>query len=304
MPKSKMGIDGFLNVNKHPGSTSFSIVAWLRRLTGEKRVGHTGTLDPLATGVLPVCFGQATRLIRFLPDGSRCYLAEIELGTATDTFDSEGEIVGRREPGGVTRSQLEEALSAFRGVIEQVPPVYSALKHHGRRYSELARAGVIIEPEPRQVEITSLELLNYEMPVVTVKVECSKGTYIRSLASDLGRHLGCGAYLKSLTRLRCGHFRIEQSLTLADIEAIWREGKLGDAIVPIDGPLDGLRAVVVDAKDQAAISSGRSIALEEDSSPVEPYCRAYSQEGRFIAVLRFVSGEKAWHPERVLTRRI
>ncbi|OGN91307.1 MAG: tRNA pseudouridine(55) synthase TruB, partial [Chloroflexi bacterium RBG_13_48_17] len=144
-----MSIDGILNVNKPEGKTSFNVVAWLRRLTGEKHVGHAGTLDPIATGVLPICFGQATRVVQFLTECSKTYLAQIELGITTDTFDRQGKITGRGDPGGITVTQIEEALSSFQGIINQVPPAYSALKHQGKRYYELARAGVSIKLKAR-----------------------------------------------------------------------------------------------------------------------------------------------------------
>ena len=294
-----MGIDGILNVNKPEGRTSFDVVAWLRRVTGERRVGHAGTLDPTATGVLPICFGQGTRVVQFLANSSKTYLAQIELGVATDTFDREGKVTQRGEPGDVTVAQIEEALATFRGVIEQVPPIYSALKYHGRRYYELARAGIPIEPKSRQVEITSLELIDCQLPLVTVKVECGKGTYIRSLAHDLGQYLGCGAYLKNLTRLQYGHFRIEDALDLPQIEDAFQRGVLKELFYPVDIPFSGWRKAIVDKKNEAAIRNGQSLSLGEECWPSWECCCAYSHDGRFIAVLRFIPDKKLWHPEKV-----
>ncbi|MBL7209838.1 MAG: tRNA pseudouridine(55) synthase TruB [Dehalococcoidia bacterium] len=296
-----MRIDGILNLNKPEGKTSFAIVARLKRLTGEKHIGHTGTLDPIATGVLPVCFGQGTRVIQFLNDTSKTYLAEIELGVATDTFDREGEVVQRGDPRAVTAAQIEEVIPAFRGSIQQVPPIYSALKHHGRRYYELARAGIPIRPKPRHIEITSLELVNYELPIMTIKVECGKGTYIRSLAHDLGQCLGCCAHLRNLTRLRSGPFYIENALAPSQIEDAFRQGNWKQIFHAIDSLLLNWRVAIVDKTDELAIRNGHSLPLGEEDFHSQEYCRAYSPDGLFIAVLRFVSEKKVWHPEKVFS---
>lgn len=294
-----MNIDGILNVNKPEGKTSFNVVAWLRHLTGEKRVGHSGTLDPIATGVLPICFGQGTRVIQFLMNGSKTYLAEIELGTATDTFDKEGEIIQYGDPGDITVSQIKEALATFRGSIQQAPPPYSALKYHGRKYYELARAGIPMKPKPRQIEINSIEFIQYKLPLVTIKVECGKGTYIRSLAHDLGQYLGCCAHLKNLSRLRCGPFGIEEALTLHQIEDAVQQGTWRELLYPIDMPLLGWKAAIVNKERELAIRNGNSLSLSEEHLPLGEYCRAYSPDGHFIAVLRFISEKKLWHPEKV-----
>lgn len=303
VPKTKMAIDGILNVNKPEGKTSFAVVAWLKRLARQKRVGHTGTLDPIATGVLPVCFGQATRVTQFVTASNKTYLAEIELGRETDTFDREGTITQWREPAAVTVAQVEEALTAFQGSIEQVPPVYSALKHRGRRYYQLARAGTPITPRPRRIEITSLDLVDCQLPFIAIRVECGKGTYIRSLAHDLGQYLGCGACLNNLTRLRCGPFRIEDALSLSQIKDAFEECAWKELFHPVDSPLLGWRAAIVDETNASAIRNGRSLSLGEEASPTEEYCRAYSPDGDLIALLRFVSEKKLWHPEKVFSHK-
>jgi len=295
----KMSIDGILNVNKPEGKTSFNAVAWLKRLTGEKHVGHAGTLDPIATGVLPICFGQATRVARFITESSKTYLAQIELGITTDTFDRQGKITEREVPSGITVTQIEEALTTFQGVIKQVPPVYSALKHQGRRCYELARAGIPIKLKPRQVEIVSLELINCQLPLITINVECSKGTYIRSLAHDLGQCLRCGAHLKNLIRLRCGPFRIEDALYLPQIEDAFRKGTWEEFLHPLDSPLSNWKTIIVDKRNELAIINGCSLSLDETFLPPEKNCRAYNLNGYFIAVLNFIPEKKLWHPERV-----
>jgi tRNA pseudouridine55 synthase len=294
-----MNINGFLNVNKPEGKTSFNVVAWLRRLTGEKHAGHAGTLDPIATGVLPICFGQANRVVQFLTDSSKAYLAQIELGTATDTFDREGKIIQLGDVSGISSTLIEEALSSFQGYIEQVPPIYSALKHRGRRYYELARAGTPIKLKPRRVEIINLKLVDYQSPLITINVECSKGTYIRSLAHDLGKYLGCGAHLKNLTRLRCGPFHIESALSLSEFEDALRQGDWRELLYPVDSPLLGWEAAVVDKRNELAIRNGLSLPLIEARPLSEKYCRVYSLDGHFIAVLQFIPQKKLWHPDKV-----
>jgi tRNA pseudouridine55 synthase len=294
-----MSIDGILNVNKPEGKTSFNVVAWLKRLTGEKHVGHAGTLDPIATGVLPICFGQATRVVQFLTESSKTYLAQIELGVTTDTFDRQGKIIERGDPGGITVTQVEEALSSFQGVIEQVPPVYSALKHQGKRCHELARAGVPIKLKARQVEIASLELINCQLPLITINVDCSKGTYIRSLAHDLGQYLHCGAHLKNLIRLRCGAFHIEDALYLPQIEDAFHKGTWEESLHPLDSPLSSWKTIIVDRRNELAIRNGCSLPLDEAFLLPEKYCRAYNLDGHFIAVLHFIPEKKLWHPEKV-----
>jgi tRNA pseudouridine55 synthase len=297
----KTSIDGILNVNKPEGKTSFNVVAWLKHLTGEKHVGHAGTLDPIATGVLPICFGQATRVTQFLTDSSKTYLAQIELGMTTDTFDRQGEIIERKDPSRITVPQIKEALTAFQGIINQVPPIYSALKQHGRRCYELARAGVPIKLKPRQVEIMNLQLISYSPPLIKISVDCSKGTYIRSLAHDLGQYLGCGAHLKNLTRLRCGPFSIKNALSLPQIENSFRKDTWKELLHSVDSPLSKWKAIIVDKKNELVIRNGRSLPLNETLLPSEKYCRAYNLDGNFIAVLHFLSEEMLWHPEKVFS---
>jgi tRNA pseudouridine55 synthase len=217
-------MDGILNINKPWGKTSFSIVSLVRRLSGERRVGHAGTLDPAATGVLPVCLGQGTRVVEYLVASPKAYRAEIELGVATDTHDATGTIVSRGDPSKVTKKKLLSALESFRGLIEQTPPMYSAVKHEGKPLYELARSGIQVPRKSRKRWVYRLELLDWHSPVATIEVECGKGTYIRSLADDLGQLLGCGASLKSLTRLRCGIFTIEEAITIARLEEGFRHG--------------------------------------------------------------------------------
>ncbi len=294
-----MSINGILNVNKPEGKTSFSVVAWLKRLSGERHVGHAGTLDPIATGVLPICFGQATRVVQFLADSNKTYLAEIELGAVTETFDREGEITTVQDPGGITRAQIKKALATFQGDIEQSPPRYSALKYQGKRHYQLARAGIQVATKPRRVHIINIELIDYKLPLLTIEVACSKGTYIRSIAHDLGQSLGCGAYLKNLNRLKCGPFGIEDALPVSDIKCIFHQRIWNEFLYPVDTPLLHWSAVIVDKTNELAIKNGCSISLGEEHGITGDYCRAYNPEGQFLAILHRTPENNLWHPYKV-----
>lgn len=295
-------MDGILNINKPWGKTSFSIVSLVRRLSGEKRVGHAGTLDPAATGVLPVCLGQGTRVVEFLMEASKAYRAEIELGVATDSHDATGTVVSRGDPSGVTKEKLLEALDSFRGLIEQTPPMYSAVKHEGKPLYQLARSGIQVPRKSRKRWVYRLELLDWQLPIATVEVECGKGTYIRSLADDLGQLLGCGASLKSLTRLRCGLFNIEDAITLPQLEEGFRHGYWERFLYPIDSVLAGWGAVVVDDAAAEAIKNGRPPSLEGAALPASVpghRCRVYSRDGTFLGTLCFDAEKGQWRPEKV-----
>jgi tRNA pseudouridine55 synthase len=295
-------VDGILNINKPRGRTSFSVVSLVRRLSGVKRVGHAGTLDPAATGVLPVCLGQGRRVVPFLHDAAKVYKARIEFGVTTDSYDATGKVTARSDPSGLSRRQLLSTLDSFRGPIRQAPPMYSAIKHGGRPLYELARAGIEVERPSRTVQVYRLELKRWQPPVATIEVECGKGTYIRSLAHDLGQFLGCGAYLKELTRLRYGCFDIEEAVSLPELEEGFRNGDWPKFIYPIDIVFQDWGAVVVDAAAAADIRNGRPIELEADSSQTGGRLRAYSGDGRFLGVLKFSREKGCWLPARVFNR--
>jgi tRNA pseudouridine55 synthase len=289
--------DGILNINKPRGKASFAMVSLVRRLTGERRVGHAGTLDPLASGVLPVCIGQATRVVDYMMDATKVYRAEIEFGAVTDTYDAEGKVLERRDAAAVTREQVREALEAFRGDLLQTAPSYSALKQGGTPMYKLARAGVAVTPRKRHVRIDRIELVDWRSPVATVEVECGKGTYIRSLAHDLGQSLGCGAFLKDLMRLRVGIFAIDDAVTPEELEHAFDVGYWESLLHPLDSVLTGLPAVVVGEQDARAVCSGTDLALE---APREgTLARAYNRCGNLLAVLRFNGETRLWHPEKV-----
>ncbi|MFC1966171.1 tRNA pseudouridine(55) synthase TruB [Chloroflexota bacterium] len=307
-------VDGILNINKPWGRTSFSIVAMVKQLTGERRVGHAGTLDPAATGVLPVCLGKGTRVIEFLVDATKTYRAEIELGVETDTYDADGQIIRKVDPSEVTQDQLESALALFRGLIWQIPPMYSAVKHQGKPLYKLARAGITVERRNRLAKVHHLELLDWQPPVATIEVVCGKGTYIRSLAHDLGQTLGCGAHLKNLTRLRCGIFNIGNAVAVPQLEHAFRHGYWRHLVYPIDSVLLHWTSVVVSDAVGQSIRNGRPLVFEsangntENSHPEQPIpvespsenrCRAYAPDGHFLAVLRFNPKRGEWQPEKV-----
>ncbi len=241
-------INGFLVLNKPVGSTSMDAVRRVKRLTGmKKRVGHGGTLDPLATGILPICFGQATRLMEHLINETKGYRMDVRLGVSTDTYDAEGQVVQEQDPSHITREQVEEALDAFRGTILQKPPMHSALKKDGKRLYELARQGVEVDREARQVEVYSLDLLDFNLPLITLESECGRGVYMRSLAYDLGEMLGCGAHTAGLVRLRTGGFRIEDSVTLDQFAQAVEENRWKEMILPLDALLLNMKGRGADA---------------------------------------------------------
>jgi tRNA pseudouridine55 synthase len=295
-----IALDGILNINKPQNKTSFSIVAMVKRLSGEQRVGHAGTLDPAATGVLPVCFGRGTRFIEFIVETSKTYSAQIELGVTTDTYDSSGRITERGDPSGINQPQLESALESFRGSIQQTPPMYSAVKYRGQPLYKLARAGIKVERKSRPAKIHRLELISWQPPVVTVEVECSKGTYIRSLAHDLGQSLGCGANLKSLVRTRCGLFDIKNAISISQLEEAFRYGYWQHFVYPVDIMLQHYNAMVVNNATEDIIRKGSPLALEQSGSLDENHCRAYTLDGRFLGVLHRIPEKGIWQPKKVL----
>jgi len=301
-------VDGILNINKPWGKTSFSIVALVKRLSGERRVGHAGTLDPTATGVLPVCLGQGTRIIEFLVDATKTYRAQIELGVATDTYDASGKTIQRGDISEINQEQMESALASFCGFIQQTPPMYSAVKYHGKPLYKWARAGITVERSSRLTKIHHLELTDWQPPLVTIDVVCGKGTYIRSLAHDLGQVLGCGANLKSLIRLRCGLFDIKDTISVSQLEYAFRCGYWQQFVYPIDVVLSQWTALVVSDADSQAIKNGRPLVLEKtdsvnghspDWSSLDNRCRVYTTDGCFLGVLRFNSETGQWQPEKV-----
>jgi len=300
-----LDISGIFNIDKPSGWTSFQVVSLVRRLSGVRRVGHTGTLDPAATGVLVVCLGQATRLVQYMMEATKAYRAEVHLGIATDTLDATGTPVSETDPSSVSRRQVEEALTAFTGEIEQVPPMFSALKHDGQPLYRHARAQREVERQPRRVTIHRLQLLAFQLPLVTIEVECSKGTYIRALADDLGQELGCGAHLAALTRLRVGPFTLEEACSLPELEAAFQEDRWQGLLHPADAALLSWPAVTLSEAQEKAVRFGQYLdagSLElEQAVENDQLCRAYSPRGQLVAILRYDDAVLVWRPTKVLT---
>nr|MBC7245087.1 tRNA pseudouridine(55) synthase TruB [Chloroflexota bacterium] len=289
-----------MNINKPSGMTSHDVVARVRKITGQKKVGHAGTLDPLATGVLLVCLGQATRVAEYLATSDKIYRARVRLGISTDTYDAEGQVTGQSEVA-VTREQVEQGLTAFVGSVEQTPPMYSAIKRDGIPLYRLARRGQDIARAKRKVQIWDIQLLAWEPPELEIRVHSSKGTYIRSLVHDLGQRLHCGAHLVSLTRIASGQFRIEQAITLEELEQAWAMGTVDNLLYPLDTALQGFPATVVDRATENKIISGQRVQLSE--APQGALCRAYAANGRLLALLR-LDEKGLWQPHKVFVQRI
>ncbi|MDD4859784.1 MAG: tRNA pseudouridine(55) synthase TruB [Dehalococcoidales bacterium] len=293
-------MEAILNINKPAGMTSYDVVAAVKRLSREKRVGHAGTLDPDATGVLPVCLGRATRIIEFLTGSTKSYRAVIELGTVTDTYDAGGKVIQTGDSSGISREQFQMALASFLGTIAQTPPMYSALKHHGEPLYKLARAGITVTRESRPVQIYQIQLIDWQPPRATIEVECGKGTYIRSLAHDIGQHLGCGAHMKSLVRLRCGIFNLDDAITLADLAEAFRYGYWEHFAYPTDTVLHDLPVMILSEATAQAVRQGNAVPPRQNTTPQpEDVCRAYTIEGDFLAVLRFNGETRLWQPKKV-----
>jgi tRNA pseudouridine55 synthase len=251
--------------------------------------------------VLPVCIGQATRIIQFIIDAPKTYLAVLQLGTATDTFDRQGKITHRGDTDHVTITKIQEALVQFTGIIVQTPPSYSALKQNGKRCYELARAGLPVNPKPRRIKISAIEIVDFRIPLLTIKVECSKGTYIRSLAQDIGTILGCYAHLTELTRLKCGPFSIENTLSLDLIANAKRIGQFESLMYAMDTPLIDMDTLTVSSGTEKAITNGQAISRDDEQLITGRYCRAYNHNGKFIAVLQYMPETGLLHPKKVFS---
>jgi tRNA pseudouridine55 synthase len=297
-----VSFNGILNVNKPKGRTSTSIVGQMRRLSHEKHVGHAGTLDPIASGVLPVGFGKSTKIVPFLMSFPKTYEAEIRLGVCTDTYDDLGTVTSTSDPSVATREKVLETLASFRGNIDQAAPVFSAIRYNGAYGYNLARAGVSMVPRVRQVRIDSIELLTWKPPMFTIRVTCSKGTYMRSLAHELGQRLGCGACMSALVRLAYGPFAFDKSSSLDEIEDAFAKGTTDELLQPDE--------TVFSLFPSVTLAAGQSVPAKKYSpmpSVVPPditgqYCRLISESGRLEAVLTYDSSAKQWVIARTFPR--
>ena len=294
-------INGILNVYKESGFTSHDVVAKLRGIVRQKKIGHTGTLDPNAVGVLPVCLGKATKACSFLEKDDKTYRAVLLLGVTTDTEDAQGKITGRSEVS-VTPERIRDLIMSFLGDYQQIPPMYSAKKVGGKKLYDLAREGIVIERKPCLVHISRITIEKTDLPRVTFTVTCSKGTYIRSLCRDIGEKAGCGACMESLTRTRVGRFGIENACRLSEIESLVRSDRLSDILLPVDQVFADYQAATITQEGKKLLYNGNPLPLsfcrDKDTALTAPLkdlgkgdpVRVYDEEGCFIAVYKKAEG--------------
>ena len=295
-------IHGIINVYKEKGYTSHDVVARLRGILGQKRIGHTGTLDPDAEGVLPVCLGKATKVCELLADWDKTYRAILLLGQVTDTQDVSGEILETRE---VTASikEVYEAIQSFKGEYAQVPPMYSALKVNGKKLYELAREGKTLERKARNVQIHEIKIHEIVLPRISMTVNCSKGTYIRTLCHDIGQKVGCGGCMEQLLRTQVGMFRVEESLRLDEIEVLHDLGQLQEHMAAIDSLFSLYPAVTVKQEYQKLLDNGNELygrqvgkqGFPGQDGPV----RMYGSDGNFQAVYEYLKKENRFRPMKM-----
>lgn len=286
---------GVINVLKPPGMTSHDVVSFVRRLYGLKRVGHAGTLDPAAAGVLPVFLGAATRLVEYLADADKSYRVEMTFGLATDTGDDTGQVIDRRPYIRPAAEQLQTALLSFIGTSEQIPPMYSAIKINGKKLYELARAGRVVERKPRKITIDAISLVTATETNIVFDVTCSKGTYIRTLCADIGHKLNCLAVMSFLVRMRVGNFHLEQALTLEEIAA-----KPEQAVQAADIVLTQLPARVLSKQQSQAVKNGQSIGCGSNGVGL---VKMYDWQNNFIGIGREicqVEGQTTLTPVKIL----
>ncbi len=296
-------IHGIINVYKEAGYTSFDVVAKLRGILKQKKIGHTGTLDPAAEGVLPVCLGNGTKLCELLTDKTKEYEAVLLLGKTTDTQDTTGTVLSE-SPVNCTEEEVRTAIMDFVGVYEQIPPMYSALKVEGKRLYELARAGKTVERKGRRVEIHEIRICSVELPRVTYRVKCGKGTYIRTLCRDIGEKLGCGGCMEHLLRTRSGSYGIEDALTLREIEEARDQGRLESIVQPLESAFDYPK-LTVRPEGKKKIDNGNPMGAElfcetGQSAPSsgQRYW-VYDAEGALAAIYRYHAQEGLFMPDKM-----
>ncbi len=299
---------GMLVIRKEPGFTSSDVVAKLRGIVHMRRIGHTGTLDPMAEGVLPVCLGNATKLAELIADRDKEYRARLRLGVTTDTQDMTGTVLNRLPEDEVERlvtgEKILEASKRFVGEVDQIPPMYSAVWSNGRRLYELAREGTVVERKPRRITIRELEIERVELPYVTLRVVCSKGTYIRTLCEDLGNALGVGGAMDHLLRTRVGIFRLEEALTLGEVQEIMDTdpGALERHIIPVDAFFQEAPAIHIREEDMKYLRNGNALSSANTTEGILPETdriRVYDASGVFFALYRYVSGRNRALPVKM-----
>ncbi|MCG7907915.1 MAG: tRNA pseudouridine(55) synthase TruB [Candidatus Thiodiazotropha taylori] len=278
-------INGVLLLDKPQGMTSNKALQEVKFLYKAAKAGHTGSLDPLATGLLPICFGEATKLSAFLLDADKRYLVKVKLGETTTTADAEGEVVETGDPGGVTEAALLETLKEFLGEQQQLPPMYSAIKHNGERLYKLARQGIEVEREPRTIHIHGLDLLSFDLPEFEMDVRCSKGTYVRTLAEDIGKRLGCGAYVSGLRRTGVGPYDDQSMLTVEQVQEAFGEKRFAEMdewLLPLESALADWPEVALSADAAFYMKQGQPILVP--NAPTSGWVRLYANKTDFIGV--------------------
>ncbi|WP_456081933.1 tRNA pseudouridine(55) synthase TruB [Mediterraneibacter sp.] len=292
-------MNGIINVYKEKGYTSHDVVAILRKIAGQKKIGHTGTLDPDATGVLPVCLGRATKVCDLLTDHDKTYETLLLLGKTTDTQDISGEILKEHPTDHLNEVEVAKVIENFKGTYDQIPPMYSALKVNGKKLYELAREGKTVERKSRKVTIYQIHIKKIQLPRVSMEVTCSKGTYIRTLCHDIGNRLGTGGCMEELTRTKVGRFELKDSLKLEELSDLAQNGRLEDALIPLDQMFSELQSVVPAEKYISKAYNGNDFfknQLSEDGK----FCsgekvRVYDAQGHFIGVYRYMEDRKMFH---------
>ncbi len=296
----KNAISGVLVVDKPVGMTSHDVVQAIRNGTGLRRAGHTGTLDPRASGVLVILVGPAVRLSEFVSASDKRYQAIIRLGSTTDTFDADGKFVRSGEPVNVTEDQFEAVLKTFIGEIEQTPPPYSAVKVQGRKAYEMARQGEAVDLTPRKIIVHHLEVLEWAPPEVVIDVHCSSGTYVRSLANDLGNSLGCGAYLVGLRRTKSGRFSLRDATPLRKLQEAFHAGNWYQYLIPAAEALAEWPAIELNPDDVENVRHGHRVKAASDAKP--GLVRGVSTQGELVALMELATGETGepeWQPKKV-----
>ena len=292
-------MNGIINVYKEKGYTSHDVVAILRKIAGQKKIGHTGTLDPDATGVLPVCLGRATKVCDLLTDHDKTYETVLLLGKTTDTQDISGEILKEHPTDHLNEAEVIKVIENFKGTYDQIPPMYSALKVNGKKLYELAREGKTVERKSRKVTIYQIHIKKIQLPRVRMEVTCSKGTYIRTLCHDIGNRLGTGGCMEELTRTKVGRFELKDSLKLEELSDLAQNGRLEDALIPLDQMFSELQSVVPAEKYISKAYNGNDFfknQLSEDGK----FCsgekvRVYDAHGHFIGVYTYMEDRKMFH---------
>lgn len=300
-------IHGVINIYKEKGYTSHDVVAKLRGIVGQKKIGHTGTLDPDATGVLPVCLGKATKLCDMLTDKNKTYETVMLLGKKTDTQDISGTVLEEGSTEKLEEAEVEKAIHSFVGEYMQVPPMYSALKVNGKKLYELAREGIEIERKARPVEIFKIQILEMNLPRVRMEVSCSKGTYIRTLCHDIGETLGCGACMEELIRTKVSRFELAESLKLEEVQELKLSGRLEEVLIPIDEMFHEYEAVTLKEEFTSLVYNGNAFFPKHLDQFVEladgKKVRVYDKQGQFIAIYRFVKEKHQFQIEKMFFER-